>query len=270
MASRLVAAGYEVLGYDAKPGARERFPDARETLAEAAAGTVVLMLPDSAAVRQVLLGDGLFDALAPGSVIVDMGSSQPTETRVLAEEAARRGVELVDAPVSGGVRGALAGTLTIMAGGSDEQFASCRPLLEAIGGKVLHVGPVGAGHALKALNNLLSGTTLLASAEAVLVGRRFGLDPQLMLDAINVSTGRSWSTEHKLPEFVLTETYDAGFGLRLMVKDLRIAAGLAEATGTPLELGEASVAVWERAAADLPEDADHTEIARWLEEQVAS
>ena len=171
--------------------------------------------------------------------------------------------------MSGGVRGAEAGTLTIMAGGSEEQFGTCRPLLEAVGGYVLHVGPVGAGHALKALNNLLSGTTLLASAEAMLVGRRFGLEPQVMVDAINVSTGRSYSTEYKLPEFVLTGMYDAGFALRLMAKDLRIAAGLAEATGTPLELGRLSTAIWERAAAELPEDADHTEIARWLEKALA-
>jgi 3-hydroxyisobutyrate dehydrogenase len=142
-------------------------------------------------------------------------------------------------------------------------------LLEAIGGKVMHVGAVGAGHALKALNNLLSGTTLLASAEALLVGRRFGLDPEVMLDTINVSSGRSWSTEYKLPQFVLTERYDAGFAVGLMAKDLRIAAGLAEATGTPLELGKLAAAIWERAAEELPADADHTTIARWLDEAVA-
>ncbi len=269
MASRLVAAGYDVRGYDSAPEARERFGGSVETLADAAARTVVLMLPDSAVVRQVTLADGLFDALDPGGLVIDMSSSQPIETQALASEAERRGVQIVDAPVSGGVRGAEAGTLTIMAGGSEEQFGTCRPLLEAIGGNVLHVGPVGAGHALKALNNLLSGTTLLASAEAMLVGRRFGLEPQVMVDAINVSTGRSYSTEYKLPEFVLTGMYDAGFALRLMAKDLRIAAGLAEATGTPLELGRLSTAIWERAAEELPEDADHTEIARWLEKALA-
>jgi 3-hydroxyisobutyrate dehydrogenase len=265
MASRLIAAGYDVRGYDSSRAARARFGGSVQTLADAAARTVVLMLPDSAVVRQVLIEDGLFDALEPGGLVIDMSSSQPIETQALASEAERRGVQLVDAPVSGGVRGAVEGTLTIMAGGTESQFETCRPLLEAIGGKVLHVGPVGAGHALKALNNLLSGTTLLASAEAVLVGRRFGLDPRVMLETINVSTGRSYSTEYKLPEFVLTGTYDAGFALRLMAKDLRIAAGLAEATATPLELGRLSTAIWERAAGELPEDADHTEIARWLE-----
>jgi 3-hydroxyisobutyrate dehydrogenase len=268
MASRLVAAGYDVRGYDSAPEAREHFAGSAATLAEAARATVLLSLPDSRVVRQVLLADGLLDALEPGSLVVDMSSSEPTETQALAGEAEARGVRLMDAPVSGGVKGAIEGTLTIMAGGSAEQFERARPLLEAIGGRVLHVGGVGAGHALKALNNLLSGTTLLASAEALLVGRRFGLDPQLMLETINVSTGRSYSTEYKLPTFVLTETYDAGFALRLMAKDLRIAASLAEATGAPLELGRLSTVIWERAAEELPADADHTEIARWLEEAV--
>jgi 3-hydroxyisobutyrate dehydrogenase len=269
MASQLIAAGYDVRGYDAAPAAREGFERSVGSLAEAAAAEVVLSLPDSSVVRQVLLVDGLLDALEPGSLVIDMSSSEPTETQALAAEAERRGRQLMDAPVSGGVKGAVEGTLTIMAGGTQEQFDRARPLLDAIGSRVLHVGGVGAGHALKALNNLLSGTTLLASAEALLVGRRFGLDPRLLVETINVSTGRSYSTEYKLPEFVLTGTYDAGFALRLMAKDLRIAAGLAEATGTPLELGHLSTAIWERAAAELPEDADHTEIARWLEEALA-
>jgi 3-hydroxyisobutyrate dehydrogenase len=152
----------------------------------------------------------------------------------------------------------------IMAGGPPDQFERARPLLEVLGGSVLHVGPVGAGHAVKALNNLLSATTLLASSEAMLVGRAFGLDPQTMLDVINGSSGRSWSTELKLPEYVLTGRYDSAFGLRLMVKDLGIAVGLAEATGTPLRLGRLTEQMWAEAREELPPDADHTEIARWL------
>jgi 3-hydroxyisobutyrate dehydrogenase len=270
MSGHLVRAGYDVRGYDPVPAARERFraetgAEPVDTLTAAAAPVVLLSLPDSRVVRQVLVDDGLLDTLEPGSLVVDMSSSEPTETVTLAAEAKSRGVELADAPVSGGVKGAVQGTLTIMAGGTDGQFTRVRPLLEAIGGKVLHVGPTGAGHALKSLNNLLSATTLLASSEAVRVGRRFGLDPQVMVETINVSTGRSYSTEYKLPTFVLPETWDAGFSLRLMLKDLKIAVGLAHATDTPLELGEATTAMWERAAAALPEDADHTEIARWLD-----
>jgi 3-hydroxyisobutyrate dehydrogenase len=272
MACRLAEAGYPVRGYDTEPTARAGFAEqsgavAAASLAAATAGAraVVLMLPSSPVVREVLLAEGLLAEVEAGSLIIDMGSSEPTQTRELAEAAARSGVQLVDAPVSGGVAGARAGTLTVMVGGTDEQFAACLPLLQVLGGKVLRAGPVGAGHALKALNNLLSATTLLISCEALRVGRRFGLDPELMLEAINVSTGRSWSTEHKLPNFVVPGTFGDGFRLQLMVKDLRTAVALAEATATPIPLGEAAAALWERAAGALPEDADHTEIARWME-----
>jgi 3-hydroxyisobutyrate dehydrogenase len=130
---------------------------------------------------------------------------------------------------------------------------------------VLHVGSTGAGHALKALNNLLSATHLLASVEVLRVGRRFGLDPETMVAAINTSTGRSWSTEHKLPRFVIPERFDAGFALRLMNKDVQIALELAQATATSVPLADTAGALWQQASAALPADADHTEIARWVE-----
>jgi 3-hydroxyisobutyrate dehydrogenase len=265
MAGRLVDAGFAVRGYDASAAARGRFTGAVDTLPEAAADTVVLMLPDSSVVRRVLLDEGLLTALDAGSRVIDMSSSEPTETRALAEETKEAGVELLDAPVSGGVSGAREGTLTIMAGGPEESVAACRPLLDAMGSNVMHVGPVAAGHALKALNNLLSATSLLVSSEALLAGRRFGLDPQVMVDTLNRSTGRSWSTQTKLPKFVLPRDWSSGFPMRLMVKDLQIALGLAEATGAPSPLGRRTLQLWERACANLGEEADHTEIARWLE-----
>jgi 3-hydroxyisobutyrate dehydrogenase len=272
MAGRLAGAGYAVRGFDADPSVRARFAEATGasvtgTAAEAADGAeaVVMMLPDSAVVHSVAVGDGLLGRMAEGSVLVDMGSSDPLRTRELAAVAGERGVPLVDAPVSGGVTGARQGTLTIMAGGPAEPVASVRGLLEVLGGTVLHVGPVGAGHALKALNNLLSATHLLASSEAILAGREFGLDPEVMIDAINVSSGRSGSTQTKWPRFILDRGFDSGFGLRLMLKDMRIAVGLAEATGWPSRLGAAAADLWARAAERLPADADHTEIVRWLE-----
>jgi 3-hydroxyisobutyrate dehydrogenase len=223
---------------------------------------VVLMLPDSNVVEAVL-GEGLLDALTPGTLLVDMGSSEPMRTKALAERVAARGAVMIDAPVSGGVSGATAGTLTIMVGGPDGEVAAITPLLAALG-RVRHVGPVGAGHALKALNNLMSASHLLASSEALLAGERFGLDPAVMLDAVNGSSGRSGSTENKWPNFVLPETYNSGFALALMVKDIRIALGLAEATGAPSALAARTVELWSEAAAALAPDADHTEIVRWL------
>ena len=272
MASLMSAAGYAVQGFDVHEGARAAFAaqsgrSAAGSLAQAAsdARVVVLMLPNSEVVEDVLLAGGLLDAVPDGALIVDMSSSDPTRTLELADEAERRGRGLVDAPVSGGVVGARNGTLTIMVGGREDQFAAVEPLLGTMGRKVLHVGGVAAGHAMKALNNLLSGSTLLITSEAVSVARRFGLDPELMVDVINGSSGRSYSTEHKFPDFVFPGNYGSGFGVRLQVKDMRIALELARATGVPVPFTEASVELWERAMEALPADADHTEIARWVE-----
>lgn len=272
MAGRLAKSGFAVRGYDAAPAARESFagiPGATvvETAAEVADGAaaVVLMLPNSAVVDSVLMDEGVLGRMAQGAVLVDMGSSEPMRTRELTAAAAEHGISLVDAPVSGGVRGARDGTLTIMTGGSPETVAAVRGLLEVLGAKALHVGPVGAGHALKALNNLLSATHLLVTSEAVLAGRAFGLDPAVMLEAINGASGRSGSTETKWPHFMLERSFDSGFGLRLMVKDMRIAVALADEVGWPSRLGAAAADLWGRAAGLLPAEADHTEIVRWLE-----
>ena len=269
MVRRLAAAGVAVRGFDAAP--RPELAGVL-TLVEKAAlvaegvPVVVLMLPDSDVVDAVVHAAGLLDALAPGTVLVDMGSSEPLRTRALAERVAERGAVLVDAPVSGGVSGATAGTMTIMAGGPEDVVTPLVPLFGVLG-RMRHVGPVGAGHALKALNNLMSAAHLLASSEALLAGERFGLDPAVMLEAVNGSSGRSGSTENKWPNFVLPGTFDSGFALGLMLKDIRIALGLAEATGAPSALTARTVELWGEAAAALGPAADHTEIVRWLRQE---
>lgn len=260
MAEHLVDEGYEVLGYDVAPEARARFASAVDDLAAvAAAPVVVLMLPNSDVVELVLRDV----ALADGTVVVDMSSSEPLRTKALAATLAERGVVLVDAPVSGGVARARTGKLTIMAGGDPDVLAGLAGVFAPLG-TVVRAGGVGAGHAIKALNNLLSATHLLATAEAMVAGERFGLDPDVMLSIINTSSGRSGSTEHKWPSFVLTEKFDSGFGLRLMLKDIRIAVDLAERVGAPERLASGAAALWAEAANALPESADHTEIARWV------
>lgn len=270
MARRFLEAGYRVRAHDRSASAAEALRAAGGTTVPGSAATardaaaVVLMLPDSAAVEAVMHDDGLLAAAEPGTVVVDMGSSRPMNTRALAQRAAERGVRLVDAPVSGGVKGAVNGTLTVMAGGEPEDVERVRPLLEVIGRRVLHLGPAGAGHALKALNNLMSATHLLLTGEAMLAGQRFGLDPVTMLEAVNASSGRSGSTERKWPDHVLPGTFDSGFGLRLMLKDMRIGVELAEATGVSARLGRAATELWAEAAERLPPAADHTEIVTWL------
>jgi len=269
MSARLVAAGYRVNGYDVAAGARAALAEVGGTavrdLAGAVAGaaTVVLMLPNSEIVTETVR-DHRF-AAEPGTVVVDMSSSEPWRTRELAIELRERGITLVDAPVSGGVARARTGTLTIMTGGDPADLARVEPVLAALGATT-RAGDVGSGHAVKALNNLLSATHLLVTCEAILAGEKFGLDPAVMLEIFNRSSGRSGSTENKWPRFILPGTFDSGFGLRLMLKDMGIASGLAEQVGAPGQLGRRATELWARAAEALDAGADHTEIVKWLRE----
>ena len=270
MARHLRAAGHEILAHDIDAAACERAREATLTVAGSPAELagraelVILMLPASPAVEAVLLGDppgegGIAADLRPGATVIDMSSSDPVRTRALADRLAPADIRYVDAPVSGGVKGAVAASLTIMAGGDIEPVQDVLALM----GRVIPTGSVGSGHALKALNNLLSGISLLASSEAMEIGKRFGLEVDTMLSVINTSSGRSFSTEYKWPTFITTETFDAGFGLRLLVKDMGIATELGRQVGLPSVVGELAHALWTDAAAELPADADHTEIARF-------
>jgi 3-hydroxyisobutyrate dehydrogenase len=296
MTRRLVAAGYLVRGFDTSAEAMRTFagigsPDTGGGVTAVAglgavgdgAAAVILMLPDSDIVERVLLGrlasepepaagaagGGLLASLPAGVTVIDMSSSDPARTQALAPLCAAAGVTLIDAPVSGGVAGARAGTLAVMVGGPADAFDRFKPALGAIGSRVVHAGGTGAGHAVKALNNLMSAANLLVASEALIAGRRFGLDPAVMLEIVNAASGRSPATENKWPNFVLTEKYDAGFAMRLMVKDIRLALGIEHATGVAALASEAVVAAWEAALADLPAGSDHTAIARWLSERRA-
>lgn len=273
MIRNLTAAGFAVAAHDISPDALKAAGavpgvEVATACATAVAGSsaVILMLPDADSVRAVLVDGGVIETLDAGATIIDMTSSEPLVTRELAGAASARGVKLVDAPVSGGVIGAEQGTLTIMAGGEQDELADVAAVLQVLGSRVVHAGPVGAGHALKALNNLLSGTSLLVTSEAVAIGERFGLDPQVMIDAINTASGRSFSTELKFPRYVLPEKFDSGFALRLMAKDMQIALSLGRDLGVEAELASRATALWNRAASDLGDRADHTEIARWVDQ----
>lgn len=275
MAARLAEAGYDVRGFDISQAARDalwaRAPAARAagSLAEAAADAdaVVLMLPDSKVIATVARSHGLLAAMRPGTLLIDMSSAEPAATAELAAEARGKDIWLVGAPVSGGVNGAAEGTLTIMAGGPPAAVARARPLLDKLGSRVVHVGTLpGAGHALKALNNLVSAIHMLATSEAMLAGQRFGLDPAVMLDVINASSGRSGSSQNKWPNYVLSGGYDSGFAMRLQVKDAVIGLAIERESGIGAQFAELAVELWRRAANWLPADADHTEIVRWLEQ----
>jgi 3-hydroxyisobutyrate dehydrogenase len=275
MASRLHGAGFALLAYDTIEGARDRFAESAPGAAMAtriqdfaACDAVVTMLPSSVAVDAVVLGhedgSGLIDLMKPGSALVDMSSSDPTRTRALAAALAQRGIEMLDAPVSGGARRAADGSLAIMVGGDAALLESWRPLFLAMGTSVAHVGPAGAGHAMKALNNYVSAAGLIAAAEALLVGQAFGIDPSVMTDVLNNSTGRNNSTENKVKQFILSGRFDAGFSLALMDKDLATALDLFMSLNARSTLCEQVTRLWHDAAAVMPPGADHTEIYRFL------
>jgi 3-hydroxyisobutyrate dehydrogenase len=272
MALRLGQAGFELVVSDSAPAAIERLRtqvrcESPATLRALGAScpVVITMLPDGKTVRQVLLKeDGVASGLGAGGVVIDMSSSSPVGTRELSGELAARGITLVDAPVSGGVRKAVDGTLAIMAGGDPSVVERCRPILDVMG-RVFLTGPSGSAHAMKALNNFLSAANLAVAAEAIIAGERFGLAPEIMISILNASTGRNSATEQKYPAYVLPRNFASGFALGLMAKDLRLALEVAQSTGAPSELLAACAQLWADAEERLGFRADNTEIVRYLE-----
>jgi 3-hydroxyisobutyrate dehydrogenase len=279
MAHNLARAGFRLVIADANPDAVKRFAatvpcEAPPDLAALGrrCSVVITMLPDGRAVREVVLGtsgNGVAAGLGPASVLIDMSSSSPVGTRELGEELAARGIAFIDAPVSGGVKRARDGSLAIMVGGDEATRERCRPLFEALGKHVFATGPLGSGHAMKALNNYVSAAGFAAAAEAVVAGSRFGLDPGVIVNVINASSGRNNSTETKFAQYIFPRTFDSGFSLGLMVKDLRIALEVARASAMPAPLGEACLDVWSRAEQAVGGTADHTAVIQFWERLVA-
>lgn len=281
MAANQIAGGWQVTIYDvdrekADAFATEHGCGSARSLAELGerSDVVVLMLPDGRIVRNVALGDGVgSDGLVRGmradTAIVDMSSSAPVGTRALGEDLGVFGIGLLDAPVSGGMKGAIAATLSIMVGGDRALADRLDPLLATMG-KRFHIGPLGSGHAIKVLNNYVSAAGLAAVAEALVVAERFGIDGEVLIDVLNASTGRNNSTENKFKQYVLNHAYDSGFALELMVKDLKLAMDVADACEVPATLGRACLDLWEEAGAWNGPNADHTEFARFVAESATT
>jgi 3-hydroxyisobutyrate dehydrogenase len=276
MAARVAAARNKVTVFDLDAQRAENF--GRETGARTAASprevaaaseVVVTMLPTSGSVEQALRGaDGILEGLQKSAVLVEMSSGAPGETRKFAEMVASRGAVLVDAPVSGGVARAKAGELAIMAGGDAAILDRLEPLLRKMGSSILRTGGVGSAHAMKALNNLVSTGGFLIGIEALLIGKKFGLEPALMVDVLNASTGMNNSTQKKFKQFVLSRKFNSGFGLDLMVKDLSIALDIGKQTGTATPFAALCRELSAAAAAVLGPGQDHTALAR-LSEKLA-
>lgn len=271
MAANLVRAGFAVTVHDVREPVRAAFvaahPGARAAAspAEAARGADVLvtMLPTTDVVEAVLFGaQGVATLPHLPGLLLEMSSGQPQRTRALAARLEARGTAVLDAPVSGGVKRAADGSLAIMVGGLPDVLERARPLLQALGSSVTHVGGIGAGQALKALNNMCSAAGLLIAGEVLRTAQRFGLDPELVVDVLNASTGMNNATRLKLKPFVLSGTYASGFGLDLMVKDLGIACELAQDLGATMPFAQACRDLWREAGHTLGPGRDHTEIAR--------
>ena len=270
MAARLVRAGFEVAVTDAVAGRAKAFVDqvggkAVASLADATkeADVVVTMLPTSAHVVSVV--DEILPSLSSGKILVDMSSGAPAATQKIAGDLGVIGVAVVDAPVSGGVSRAVTGELAIMTGGEAAALDRVDPLLRAMGTTIYRIGPVGAGQAMKALNNLVSAGGFLMAVEALVIGQQFGLDPSVMTDVLNASTGMNNSTQKKLKQFVLSRKFDSGFSLDLMVKDLSIALEVGRNGSAPTPFSALCREMWASAASMLGKGQDHTAIAKLSE-----
>jgi len=273
MARNLASAGYHLCVFDADPAraqalAQERI-EAASDLGELAACSdiVITMLPNGEVVNQVVAGRGAIGApMRPGTLLVDTSSSEPWLTRRSAEILSARDVAMVDAPVSGAQWGAEAADLVFMVGGTAADLDRVRPLLRAMGRSVHHVGPLGAGHTMKCINNMITAMTFIATAEGLAIGRRAGLDPVAMNDVLNESTGASWLTRNHFAQRVFSRTFDDPFKLELMVKDVGIAMGLAQAHGMPVPLSAVGQQLYRAAERAAGPGSSVSEMVRWIEQ----
>jgi 3-hydroxyisobutyrate dehydrogenase len=273
MAANLVKAGYDVAVCDAVPGRSAQFTEqvggravADAAAAAAGAQAVVTILPTSKQVAEVVAG--MQSALAPGTLVIDMTSGQPAKTREIAATLAEAGVNMIDAPVSGGVPRAKTGDLAIMVGGEDALLDAAEPVLKAMGTSIHRCGGIGAGQAMKALNNLVSAGGFLMGIEALLIGQRFGLEAGKMVDVLNASSGMTNSSQKKFKQYVLSRRFDDGFGLELMVKDLSIALEVGRETNTPTPFSALCREMWASALTALGPGHNHTASAQ-LSEKLA-
>jgi 3-hydroxyisobutyrate dehydrogenase len=274
MAGHLADAGYRVAVYDVNPACSARVAKTHASVqimespqdVAAVAEIVVCMLPSGKYVREVALGDsGLIHGLQSGSIVLDTSSCEPWLTVETARALAAQGISMVDAPVSGAQIGAIEAQLVFMVGGDVESIRRVTPLLEVMGKQMFHLGPVGAGHAMKCINNLITAATFLATAEGLTIGKRFGLDPNVMVDVIGVSTAESWVSRTHIKQRITSRRFDDPFKLGLMAKDVAIAMRLARDLQLPLQLSSRNEELWLAASQQQGDDVSVSNLVRWLE-----
>jgi 3-hydroxyisobutyrate dehydrogenase len=275
MASHLARDPFDLVVWNRTAGKAEEFVRTHKartarTPAEAVRDAIVVItcLPSSIEVEAVLHGEnGMLGALRKGAVLVDCTSGDPPTSRSIAAELEGRGVAFIDAPVSGGTTAAKSGTLTVMWGGEIKVFERVRPVIEAFGKKIVHAGAVGAGDAIKAVNNALLAVHILSAAEGLAVLVKAGVDPTVALDVINSSSGRSNSSENLIPQRVLTRAFPRTFRLALLEKDIGIAAVMADDLKATTPLISLTAKRFHEAREKLGEQADHVEAVKMVEQE---
>ena len=280
MATHLAKAGHGLSLYDVRADvatalAAQLGSPARRAASprEAADGceVVITMVPDGQVVQQVALGDqGLVHGMSVGSLLLDTSSCEPWLTQATGARLAERGIRMVDAPVSGAQWGAEAAELVFMVGGEAADVERVRPLLDAMGRSVHHLGGLGCGHAMKCINNCITAVTLANTAEGLVAGKRFGLDPRVMIEVLNASTGGSWITRTHFEQRVFNRAFDDPFKLSLMLKDMGIATQLARDTQTPVPLWGLAQQLWRMADHAAGPGASVSELVRWVEQQTGT
>ena len=267
MIRNLLQANFSVIGFDLNPlVAQELKNEAHFEMAASAitltkkCDVIILMLPDSNIVDRLLWDsdDALAKAMNTKQTLIDMSSSDPVRSRANFDRMAQLGISFIDAPVSGGVRRAKDGSLSIMIGGLAPAVESVQPIFKAMGKTLVHVGAAGAGHAVKALNNYVSASGLLAVCEALIAAEKFGIDPHLVNQVFNASTGKNNTTDVKVENFMLSGTFNSGFSLALMRKDLQTALDFITRMETPKTFADACTQTWTQAEKTLDKGADHT------------
>ena len=254
-------------GEKARAFAEEHGVYAEEKIADAVrdADVIVTCLPSSREVHAIL--DSIMSGIKQGSLMIDCTSGDPATSRSISAKLRDRNVGFVDAPVSGGVKGAVAGTLTVMCGGTEEDIERARPVLQAFGKKIIRCGDVGAGDAVKAMNQALLAIHIWSAGEALAALAKLGVSAEVALDVINGSSGRSNSSENLFPERVIGRKYPRTFKIALLDKDVGIAAGIVDETQTPAPFIDLAARLFAEAHQELGEEADHVEAVRVIEEK---
>ena len=257
MAKNLLKAGYDLTFYARRPEVVEEVvaaggkPAASSKAVAEATDVVITIVTADPQVREVILGpDGVLEGASKGQLIVDMSTISPITIREVAEAAAQKGVHVMDAPVSGGDTGAKAGTLTIIAGGEKADFERCRGIFSAMGNEenIFHVGGVGVGQTVKIVNQLIGGINLAAIAEALVMGIRAGADPEVMRQVVSVSSGNSNLFQARAGDFMMKGSFDPGFMLDLMKKDMGIGVDLGKAMDVPMPIAASAYQMYAAAS----------------------